>query len=270
MCVARSLLDVHSQHMSLVRKGNILAKTTQAVRCATRTLPIPLRCSRIASPHDPASSSLLQVPGPHCALAGHCSSEPLCHVLRAQDTPSTAAVATTAAVCVSRACVCVGVAHELQPKTPRQPKAPRLAPPELPPSAEPLPAPSSKRAGKRATAVHVAQHDCGGCALRVGIQHGFRGSSLWSSSYLPTVQHSLHVDDVQRMDDLQCEHSRLFDRLPEYNGLKRPKHHFMTHLVWDVWLYYGSMGRPAATHASYSVSYSPPVTQLTYSPPVTQ
>ena len=151
MCVARSLLDVHSQHMSLVRKGNILAKTTQAVRCATRTLPIPLRCSRIASPHDPASSSLLQVPGPHCALAGHCSSEPLCHVLRAQDTPSTAAVATTAAVCVSRACVCVGVAHELQPKTPRQPKAPRLAPPELPPSAEPLLAPSSKRAGKRAT-----------------------------------------------------------------------------------------------------------------------
>ena len=51
---------------------------------------IPLRCTacRVSLPRDPASSSLSQVPGPHCALAGHCSSELLCHVLRAQDTPS--------------------------------------------------------------------------------------------------------------------------------------------------------------------------------------
>jgi len=49
------------------------------------------------------------------------------------------------------------------------------------------------------------------------------------------VLHTLTVDDIQRMDDLVLEHSRLFDLVPEYNGLKRPKHHFCSHLALDVW-----------------------------------
>ena len=52
-----------------------------------------------------------------------------------------------------------------------------------------------------------------------------------------TVQHSLSVSDIERIDDLQIEHSQLFDRVPEYNGLKRPKHHFLTHLSTDIWRY---------------------------------
>jgi len=55
--------------------------------------------------------------------------------------------------------------------------------------------------------------------------------------FMVVVQHSLRVEDIQLIDDLQCEHSRLFDCVPEYNGLKRPKHHFMSHLPWDVWRY---------------------------------
>ncbi len=50
-------------------------------------------------------------------------------------------------------------------------------------------------------------------------------------------QHELHVDDVDRTDALQLEYSRLFDLVPEYNGLKRPKHHFLSHLPLDLWRY---------------------------------
>jgi len=49
------------------------------------------------------------------------------------------------------------------------------------------------------------------------------------------VQHSLHFDDIKRLDDLILEHSAMFDAVPEYNGLKRPKHHFLAHLALDVW-----------------------------------
>lgn len=52
-----------------------------------------------------------------------------------------------------------------------------------------------------------------------------------------TVQHELHTDDVERIDDLVLQHSELFDAVPEYNGLKRPKHHFATHLPLDLWRY---------------------------------
>ena len=92
LCVARSLL--RSQHMSLLRSQQ------QAISLPRRRKPsgaqrahaaIPLRCTacRIASPRDPASSSLSQVSGPHCALAGHCSSHRtfVPSVLRDQDTP---------------------------------------------------------------------------------------------------------------------------------------------------------------------------------------
>ena len=51
------------------------------------------------------------------------------------------------------------------------------------------------------------------------------------------VQHSMKVSDVERLDDLQLKHSALFDQVPEYNGLKRPKHHFLSHLPLDVWRY---------------------------------
>ena len=39
------------------------------------------------------------------------------------------------------------------------------------------------------------------------------------------------------IDALQLEHSALFDKVPQYNGLKRPKHHFLSHLPLDVWRY---------------------------------
>ena len=52
-----------------------------------------------------------------------------------------------------------------------------------------------------------------------------------------SIQHSIKVSDIKRLDDLQLEHSALFDAVPEYNGLKRPKHHFLAHLAKDVWRY---------------------------------
>ena len=42
------------------------------------------------------------------------------------------------------------------------------------------------------------------------------------------------MEDVQRIDDLQLEHGKLF---PEYHGLRRPKHHFLSHIPTDVWNY---------------------------------
>jgi hypothetical protein len=51
------------------------------------------------------------------------------------------------------------------------------------------------------------------------------------------VQFSLTLSDVERIDDLVLEHSALFDAVPEYNGLKRPKHHFLSHLATDIWRY---------------------------------
>ena len=56
---------------------------------------------------------------------------------------------------------------------------------------------------------------------------------LWSV----VVQHKLVLADVERIDDLQLQHSALFDQVPEYNGLKRPKHHFLAHLALDVYRY---------------------------------
>ena len=36
---------------------------------------------------------------------------------------------------------------------------------------------------------------------------------------------------------LQLKHSALFDQVSEYSGLKRPKHHFLSHLALDTWRY---------------------------------
>ena len=49
------------------------------------------------------------------------------------------------------------------------------------------------------------------------------------------VQHSFQQSDIQRIDELALEHSRLFDAVPSYNGLKRPRHHFMSHLALDLY-----------------------------------
>ena len=46
------------------------------------------------------------------------------------------------------------------------------------------------------------------------------------------MKHSLRVALI---DQLQLEHSALFDRVKEYSGLKRPKHHFLSHVAQDVW-----------------------------------
>ena len=56
---------------------------------------------------------------------------------------------------------------------------------------------------------------------------------IWSV----VLQHTLDVSDVEKIDDLVLQYSALFDAVPEYNGLKRPKHHFLSHLPLDVWRY---------------------------------
>jgi hypothetical protein len=53
--------------------------------------------------------------------------------------------------------------------------------------------------------------------------------------YSVCVKHELEADDVKRIDDLQYEYCRLFDTVKEFAGLKRPKHHFLSHLAPDIW-----------------------------------
>ena len=50
-------------------------------------------------------------------------------------------------------------------------------------------------------------------------------------------KHELKVSEIEAIDDLQLQHSAAFDAVPEYNGLKRPKHHFAAHLAGDIWRY---------------------------------
>ena len=51
------------------------------------------------------------------------------------------------------------------------------------------------------------------------------------------VQHEIGCADIEVIDDLVLEHSAAFDAVPQYNGLKRPKHHFLSHLASDIWRY---------------------------------
>jgi hypothetical protein len=51
------------------------------------------------------------------------------------------------------------------------------------------------------------------------------------------VQHTHTLSDVARLDGLVVEHSQLFDQVPEYAGLKKPKHHFAQHLAADLFQY---------------------------------
>jgi hypothetical protein len=50
---------------------------------------------------------------------------------------------------------------------------------------------------------------------------------LWSV----VLKHKIDTSDIQLIDDLVLEHAALFDRVPQYSGLKRPKHHFLSHLA---------------------------------------
>ena len=53
--------------------------------------------------------------------------------------------------------------------------------------------------------------------------------------YTLSVQHTLTMRDIQRLDDLQLEHTELFHKVLQYRGLRKPKHHFLTHLAMDAW-----------------------------------
>ena len=53
--------------------------------------------------------------------------------------------------------------------------------------------------------------------------------------YSVFAQHELSHADIELMDDLQLEYMELFDQVPEFVGLKRPKHHFLTHVAHDAW-----------------------------------
>jgi hypothetical protein len=53
--------------------------------------------------------------------------------------------------------------------------------------------------------------------------------------YSHTILHKFSVKLVKRIDDLQLEYSALYDAVAEYSGLKRPKHHFLTHLAPNAW-----------------------------------
>ena len=49
------------------------------------------------------------------------------------------------------------------------------------------------------------------------------------------MQHTLMVSDIARIDQLQLQYTALFDCVPEYARLKRPKHHQLAHLAPDIW-----------------------------------
>ena len=53
--------------------------------------------------------------------------------------------------------------------------------------------------------------------------------------YSVFVKHELSVSNIEQLDDLQVEYMRMFDQVPEFVGLKRPKHHFLTHVSHDAW-----------------------------------
>jgi hypothetical protein len=49
--------------------------------------------------------------------------------------------------------------------------------------------------------------------------------------YSHVILHKFSVELIVKIDDLQLEYSALYDEVPEYAGLKRPKHHFISHLA---------------------------------------
>jgi hypothetical protein len=53
--------------------------------------------------------------------------------------------------------------------------------------------------------------------------------------YSYVVLHEMDKPTIKKIDDLQFEYTHLYDQVPEYVGLKRPKHHFLSHLAPDIW-----------------------------------
>ena len=53
--------------------------------------------------------------------------------------------------------------------------------------------------------------------------------------YTVIVAQELPLADIQRIDDLQFEHAVLFDQVPDWAGLQRPKHHALVHIAEDTW-----------------------------------
>jgi hypothetical protein len=43
------------------------------------------------------------------------------------------------------------------------------------------------------------------------------------------------MEDIERLDDMQLDYMDAFDQVPEYVGLKRPKHHFLSHVSLDIY-----------------------------------
>lgn len=46
---------------------------------------------------------------------------------------------------------------------------------------------------------------------------------------------TFETGDIEKLDDLILNHSELFDLVPQYNGLKRLKHHLLVHMPGDLW-----------------------------------
>jgi hypothetical protein len=55
--------------------------------------------------------------------------------------------------------------------------------------------------------------------------------------YACFCQYEFTTRDITRIDDLVVQHSQLFDKVGVYAGLKRPKHHFATHIAGDIYKY---------------------------------
>jgi hypothetical protein len=53
--------------------------------------------------------------------------------------------------------------------------------------------------------------------------------------YAHVILHEMSEELIQKIDKLQFEYNDLFDKVPEYDGLKRPKHHFLSHIAPDAW-----------------------------------
>lgn len=109
-----------------------------------------------------------------------------------------------------------------------------------PPPPPPLPSPPPSRA----TRTHVS-NACALCRsitiLSDLITDEMKAHPAWASwckmvqLFSVVIQHKLSASDVERIDDLQLEHARLFNLVPDYYGRRRPKHHFLSHLAVDIW-----------------------------------
>ena len=68
-----------------------------------------------------------------------------------------------------------------------------------------------------------------------------RASPAWASwcklveLFSRCIQHKFTMEDIKAVDMCQLEYIRLFNKVPEYKGYQRPKHHFLSHIALDIW-----------------------------------